>query len=92
MIPLADSYFSDMPQIAKQFLNYLGTIKGRSVRTVDGYHIDLRTFLRFMKLYKSGIKLSGIRLLTAKCHAKYLICGDLFVRALRSVKRRISSN
>ena len=46
MIPLADSYFSDMPQIAKQFLNYLGTIKGRSVRTVDGYHIDLRTFLR----------------------------------------------
>ena len=60
MIPLADSYFSDMPQIAKQFLNYLGTIKGRSVRTVDGYHIDLRTFLRFMKLYKSGIKLSGI--------------------------------
>ena len=45
-----DLYFSDMPQIARDFLNYLGTIKGRSVRTVEAYHIDLRLFLRFLKL------------------------------------------
>lgn len=57
---MADPYFTDMPLIAKQFLNYLGTVKGRSARTVEGYHIDLRTFLRFMKLYKSGINLRSI--------------------------------
>ncbi|MDD6236295.1 MAG: tyrosine recombinase XerC [Clostridiales bacterium] len=57
---MADPYFTDMPPIAKQFLNYLGTVKGRSARTVEGYHIDLRTFLRFMKLYKSGINLRSI--------------------------------
>ena len=45
-----------------------------------------------VRYQKVGIKLSGIRLLTAKCHAKYLIFEDLFVRTLRSVKRRISSN
>jgi len=55
-----DLYFSDMPPIARDFLNYLGTIKGRSVRTVDAYHIDLRLFLRFMKLYKSGCSLRDI--------------------------------
>lgn len=55
-----DQYFSDMPQPARDFLNYLGTIKGRSIRTVEAYHIDLRLFLRFMKLYKSGINLSEI--------------------------------
>ncbi len=57
---MADQYFDDMPQIAKQFLNYLGTVKGRSPRTVEGYHVDLRTFLRFMKLFKAGVKLSDI--------------------------------
>lgn len=55
-----DQYFSDMPQPARDFLNYLGTIKGRSIRTVEAYHIDLRLFLRFMKLYKSGVNLSEI--------------------------------
>lgn len=28
------------------------TIKGRSIHTVDGYYIDLRTFFRFIKLHK----------------------------------------
>ncbi len=55
-----DPYFSDMPQIARDFLNYLGTIKGRSVRTVEAYHIDLRLFLRFMKIYKGGGSLRSI--------------------------------
>ncbi len=55
-----DPYFSDMPQIARDFLNYLGTIKGRSVRTVEAYHVDLRLFLRFMKIYKGGGSLRSI--------------------------------
>ena len=57
---MPDPYFTDMPDIARSFLNYIGTIKGRSLRTVEGYHIDLRLFLRFMKLYRSGLPVSAI--------------------------------
>lgn len=31
------------------------TIKGRSERTVDGYYIDLRTFFRFINMYKGYV-------------------------------------
>ena len=41
--------FYDCPQIMKEFLDYMMTIRGLSPRTVDGYYIELRTFLRFLK-------------------------------------------
>ena len=44
--------FSDCPQIAQDFLFYMMTIKGRSVRTVEAYHIDLRLFFRYLKCAK----------------------------------------
>ena len=37
------------PQL-KEYLYYLQTILNKSVKTVDEYFIDLRTFFRFMKL------------------------------------------
>ena len=42
------SPFDDCPPEVKEFLNYMMTIKRRSPRTVDGYYIELRTFLRYM--------------------------------------------
>jgi site-specific recombinase XerD len=39
------------PTILKDFLTYIGTIKGKSEKTVDEYYLDLRTFFRFLKLY-----------------------------------------
>ncbi len=42
----------DCPTFLKDFLFYLETIRGLSSRTVDGYYIDLRTFLRFVKMHK----------------------------------------
>ncbi|MEG2874781.1 MAG: tyrosine recombinase XerC [Hydrogenoanaerobacterium sp.] len=48
-----NNILEDCPQIIRDFLFYMETIKGRSVRTVEAYYIDLRTFLRFMKLYKN---------------------------------------
>ena len=44
------------------------------------------------KYQKLGIKITGLRFLFAKCHAKYLIYQDLFIRAIRSVKRRMFHN
>jgi len=46
--------FNDCPELMKQFLTYILSIKNLSVRTVDGYYIELRTFFRFLKLRDSG--------------------------------------
>ncbi len=45
--------FSDCPIFLKDFLFYMLTIKGRSVRTVEAYHVDLRLFLRYIKAKQS---------------------------------------
>jgi len=42
--------YDDMPDIAVEFLNYMLTIKGKSVKTVQEYYYDLRTFFRYIKL------------------------------------------
>ena len=44
---------ADAPKIIKDFLGYMQTIKGKSPKTVDEYYLDLRTFLRFIKLSKN---------------------------------------
>ena len=42
------SDYSNAPNILKEFLYYSQTIKGLSVRTVEGYFIDLQLFFRYM--------------------------------------------
>jgi site-specific recombinase XerD len=39
----------ESPAIVREFLGYLGTIKGKSPKTVEEYYLDLRTFFRYMK-------------------------------------------
>ena len=46
------SDYSECPGFLRDYLYYLLTIKGRSKLTVEGYFIDLRTYLRFLKHYK----------------------------------------
>ena len=43
-------YMNQCPMILREYFGYMETIKGKSVRTVEGYFIDLRSFFRFMKL------------------------------------------
>ena len=45
--------YRDCPLILREFLSYHETIKGQSQRTVSEYYLDLRMFLRFMKLIKN---------------------------------------
>ena len=40
--------FREAPPVLREFLNYIGNIKGRSDLTVDEYYRDLRTFFRFI--------------------------------------------
>lgn len=41
-----------LPDVVNDFINYLGTIKGKSPNTMSGYKFDLIMFFRFLKLYK----------------------------------------
>ncbi len=40
---------AEAPPIIKEFLGYVGTIKGKSPKTVEEYFLDLRTFFRYIK-------------------------------------------
>ena len=44
------SDYTDCPGFLRDYLFYMLTIKGRSKLTVEGYYIDLRTYLRFLHL------------------------------------------
>lgn len=47
--------YDDCPLILRDFLVYHETIKGQSPRTIDEYHLDLRMFLRFIKLMRNDM-------------------------------------
>ena len=47
--------YSDCPQILRDFLTYHENIKGQSPRTISEYYLDLRMFLRFIKLMRSDM-------------------------------------
>lgn len=44
-----------MPGLVNEFLNYLETIRGKSINTINGYKVDLTMFFRFIKLYKGMV-------------------------------------
>ena len=47
--------YTDCPQILKDFLAYHETIKGQSQLTISEYYLDLRMFLRFVKLMRNDM-------------------------------------
>ncbi len=46
-------YRSESPAVLRDFLIYHETIKGHSHNTVNEYFLDLRNFLRYLKLYRN---------------------------------------
>ena len=50
-------YF-DCPQILRDFLIYHETIKGQSPKTISEYYLDLRMFLRFVKLMRNDMPIT----------------------------------
>ena len=49
------NFFDNSPLAIRKFLGYLQTVKGKSLKTVEEYFLDLRTFFRYMKLKKGTI-------------------------------------
>ena len=50
--------FDDCPQILKDFLTYHENIKGQSPRTISEYYLDLRMFLRFIRLMRNDMPMN----------------------------------
>ncbi|WP_397469489.1 tyrosine-type recombinase/integrase [Psychrobacillus sp.] len=50
----------EIPKILKDFLVYLTTIKGKSIRTRKEYEYDITLFFKFLKLMEEDIELSKI--------------------------------
>ena len=49
--------YHDCPQILRDFLTYHETIKGQSQLTISEYYLDLRRFLRFIKLMRCDMRI-----------------------------------
>ena len=47
--------YADCPQILRDFLIYHETIKGQSQLTIQEYYLDIRMFLRFMRLMRNDM-------------------------------------
>ena len=47
--------YYDCPQVLREFLTYHETIKGQSQRTISEYYLDLRMFLRFIRLMRNDM-------------------------------------
>ena len=50
--------FTDCPQIVRDFLTYHENIKGQSPRTISEYYLDLRMFLRFVRLMRNDMPIN----------------------------------
>jgi site-specific recombinase XerD len=50
----------EIPKLLKDFLIYLTTIKGKSLRTRKEYEYDLSLFFRFLKAVKDDIKIDNM--------------------------------
>ncbi|MBR5500320.1 MAG: tyrosine-type recombinase/integrase, partial [Clostridia bacterium] len=48
--------YTDVPQIVRDFLMYIQVVRGESKVTGEDYYFDLRTFFRYMKMEKLGLK------------------------------------
>ena len=53
------SKYHDCPQILRDFLTYHENIKGQSPLTISEYYLDLRMFLRFIKLMRNDMPINA---------------------------------
>ena len=52
--------YYDCPQVLRDFLIYHETIKGQSPLTIQEYYLDLRMFLRFIKLMRNDMPINTV--------------------------------
>lgn len=70
-------YDKKLPKCLNDFLNYLGTIRGKSKNTMEGYRVDLTMFFKFLKLYRN--------LVPENCDFKKIYIADIDSEFLKSI-------
>lgn len=70
-------YIHEAPEILKEYLGYMQNIKGKSQKTVDEYYLDLRTFLRYIKLHKG--------LVDSDCEFRKISISDINIDLLKTI-------
>ena len=50
--------YTDCPQVLRDFLAYHENIKAQSPKTISEYFLDLRMFLRFIKLMRNNMPIN----------------------------------
>lgn len=48
-------FMKDCPDYLRDYLTYMQLVKARTERTIEAYYIDLRTFLRYLKIDNNDI-------------------------------------
>ena len=52
---MKESYRNDCPYYLKDFLTYVRVVRNHTERTEENYYIDLRTFLRYLKMQHGDV-------------------------------------
>lgn len=52
------NHYSDCPMVLREFLSYHQNIKAQSPKTISEYYLDLRMFLRFIKLMRQDMPIN----------------------------------
>lgn len=84
----------EAPPLLRDYLAYILTIKGRSARTADGYYIDLRFFLRFLKAFHHRLDMQEKNLadITISDIPEQLILGASIADAYAFLNYALSEN
>lgn len=48
--------FLELPDVVRNYISYTETVQGRSSKTINEYYTDLRTFFRYLKVYRGIVK------------------------------------
>lgn len=58
--------FMQFPEILRNYITYIETVRGRSSQTVNEYISDIRTFLRFLYVHRGIIKTDDLKNVSIK--------------------------
>lgn len=67
-------YDDDLPEILREFLGYMATVKAKSPNTIRGYMFDLKLFLKFIKAQKQKIKTDHIEDINISDFSNDMLC------------------
>lgn len=59
-MPTSAKKYSDVPQLLRDYLNFMTVIKGKSENTVKEYYYDLRMFFRFIQASEKSLPLNSL--------------------------------